>query len=106
MDFFRRKPVNQYYTGRHGVNLDTFKYENVTRKEINQVATLSDKWNVNSNLLFIKTLANINFKKDDAITLDNKKYIIDSVYTEDEDMDINSPLFKSQRSYKYIALRY
>jgi hypothetical protein len=106
MDFFRPKPEKQYSIAYYGSNKIPFKFEYLPRKDTHTLDDLNNKWEVNTNFITIKTLSIIDFKKDDTFTIDAKKYRIETVYTEDEDLDINSPEFKSQRTYKVLYAQY
>ena len=106
LDFFKREPQKQYNTAYIMPDRLPFDYEAVSRQDRSNL-TFSTNWEINTDTILIKTLnTDYTFKKNEQILVHTKPYMVDAIYTDDEDVDLNSEMFQSTRTYTYISLRY
>ena len=105
LEFFKLEPQKEFNKAYLMPDRTQFSYQMLSRKDIS-LLTFSANWEVGTDTLVIKTASPLTFKKSMGVLLNSKQYIIDSIYTEDLEQDLNSPDFKSKRTYSYIALRH
>lgn len=105
LEFFNKEPQKQFNTAYLMPNREPFTYEAVTRQDKTNL-TFSEDWDSNTDTILLKTLSTLEFKKNDTVIVKTKPYLIDGLYTEDNEEDLNSPMFETKRTYTYISLRY
>lgn len=105
LEFFKLEPQREFNTAYIMPDRTAFQYQALSRKDIAEL-NFSINWEVGTDTIVIKTSSRLTFKKTMNILIHAKQYIVESIYTEDLEQDLNSPDFKSKRTYSYIALRY
>ena len=103
LEFFKLEPQRQYNTGYILPDRTPFDYQLINRKET-AILTFSNKWEIPTNSILVKTISTYLFKSKEFVVIDSKRYMIQAIYTDDLEQDLNSPEFKSKRTYTYLAL--